>query len=299
MYADSNGVNQETDVVVIGTGPAGLSAVAAAVEAGVKLVVVEAADCIGGNGIWSTGWVAFVDSELQRQNGIQDSEDKFIADCHKLVDEARSVYGIIFDEALARLYARESSKMYGILTSRGVKFPRLIKRPLQTSVPRLAAVEDTLMFAKAFEPEFAGPNVTTYLNTTTQQLIIEDGKVMGILAQPKRNGTSPFTVHARKGVILATGGYQANPMLRRRYQVDATSTYPYPGLDTCRGDGHLMGLGAKGDLINMTMIPPIVMVASALTDEAIAVNASKRRFHVRKLAVQIPCSRLCTYFRFI
>ena len=40
-----------------------------------------------------------------------------------------------------------------------------------------------------------------------------------------------------------------------------------------------MGLAVGGDLINMTMIPPLVMVGSALVEDAIAVNRSGLRFH--------------------
>lgn len=53
----------------------------------------------------------------------------------------------------------------------------------------------------------------------------------------------------------------------------------YPGLPTCRGDGHLLGQAVGGDLINMTMIPPIVAVPWQVTESAIAVNIDGRRFH--------------------
>lgn len=71
MYCQSDGKDLETDVVVIGTGPGGLSAVGSAVKAGAEVVAIEAHEQIGGNGVLSTGWVAFVDSKLQRDQGIQ------------------------------------------------------------------------------------------------------------------------------------------------------------------------------------------------------------------------------------
>jgi succinate dehydrogenase/fumarate reductase flavoprotein subunit len=79
--------------------------------------------------------------------------------------------------------------------------------------------------------------------------------------------------------VLATGGYQANAALRQRYQPGYLARTPYLGLDTCRGDGHLLGQAVGGDLVNMTMIPPLVMVASAFVEDAIAVNREGRRFH--------------------
>ncbi|MGI9623187.1 MAG: FAD-binding protein, partial [Acidimicrobiales bacterium] len=84
---------------------------------------------------------------------------------------------------------------------------------------------------------------------------------------------------AGKAVVLAAGGYQANPELRTRYQPRSLSDTPYLGTDHDRGDGHLMGQAVGGDLINMTMIPPLIMVASALVEDSIAVNLSGTRFH--------------------
>jgi succinate dehydrogenase/fumarate reductase flavoprotein subunit len=278
MYLQPDGRNQETDVVVIGTGPGGLSAVGAAVEAGAQVVAIEAQDKIGGNGLLSTGFVAFVNSAQQRVQGLQDSVAIFMKDCRKIIDDNSEHYGIVWDEKLTRVYAERSAEMYDVLTARGVKFTRLIKRPSVCTVDRVAAAEDTKMFPAAFEQDFAGPNVTTYVSCTAQRLLFEGGVVTGVQIQP-RDGSPPFTVRARKGVILATGGFGANPALRRRYQPDIEVMDAYVGLATCRGDGHLLGQAIGGDLINMTMIPEVVVIASYTTASAIAVNVDGRRFH--------------------
>ena len=280
MYLEPPQSDITTDVVVLGTGPGGLAAVGSAVESGAQVAVIEAHDEIGGNGLLSTGWVAFVDSGLQRSLGIEDSVERFMGDNERLLQTTASLYGTTWDRDLTRLYAGKSSKMYNILTSRGVKFLRLIKRPLQTSVDRLAAVEDTKMFPAAFQKEFSGPNVRTFLKCSGQRLLIDvGGRVTGIVVQPQDSQLKPFKVHARGGVILATGGYGANLSLRRHYQHDPTDGRLYSGLGTCRGDGQLMGQAVGGELINMTMIPPIVAIPSHVTEEAIAVNLDGARFH--------------------
>ncbi len=171
--------------------------------------------------------------------------------------------------------------MYDVLTEMGVKFSRLIKRPLQTSVDRLAAVDDTKMFPEAFDKKYlSGPKVRTFLNCAGQRLLVDDdGRVTGVIVRPASEDHKPFKVHAKKGVVLATGGYGANLLLRRQYQRDPSDVSIYAGLPTCRGDGQLMGQAIGGELINMTMIPPIVAVPSHLTEEAIAVNMAGNRFH--------------------
>ncbi len=277
VYLQPDGKDIETDVVVIGTGPGGLSSVGSAVKSGAQVVAIEAHDWIGGNGLLSTGWIAFVNSRLQRDQGIKDSPELFMKDNEKLLAITSTLYPIIWDKELTQLYAERSAEMYDALTERGVRFTRLIKRPSQTSVDRLAAVEDTGMFPLAFQAEFNGPHVKKYVKCTADKILLENGEVRGVRVQP-RAGPS-FNVYARKGVILASGGYGANPALRRRLQLDPDDMSIYSGLPTCRGDGHLMGQAVGGDLINMTMIPPIVAVASHLTEESIAVNLDGRRFH--------------------
>lgn len=280
MYLSPPQTDITADVVVLGTGPSGLAAVASAVENGASVVVIEANNEIGGNGLLSTGWVAFVDSGLQRSEGINDSVDRFMDDNARLLDVTAPLYGTTWDRDLTRLYAQKSSRMYDRLVSRGVKFPRLIKRPLQTSVDRLAAVEDTKMFPAAFAKEFDGPDVKVFLKSCGERLLTgSDGQVNGVAVRPVDDHAQPFKVHAKHGVILATGGYGANLALRRHYQHDPRDGRLYSGLSTCRGDGQLMGQAVGGELINMTMIPPIVAIPSHVTEEAIAVNLDGNRFH--------------------
>ncbi|MCW0214420.1 MAG: FAD-dependent oxidoreductase [Pseudonocardia sp.] len=266
------------DVVVLGTGPAGMAAVAAAAAQGAEVIAVEAMEHIGGNAVWSTGYLAFVDSQMQREQGIEDDEETFVADARAMVAQAEERFGVEWDEELVRLYARESAETYRILTGRGVRFSRFIPRPRQHTVDRMAAVEDSWMLGRAFAPDFALPNVTTLFGTVADRLVSEDGRITGVLAHGPADGQR-HALHARRGVVLATGGYQSNPELRRRYQPEFVARAPYLGVDTCRGDGHLMGQAVGGDLINMTFVPPLVIVSSSVVEDAIAVNGAGERFH--------------------
>lgn len=268
----------ETDVVVLGTGPAGMAAVAAAVAEGAEVVAVEALEHIGGNAVWSTGYLAFVGSAMQREQGIADDEETFVADSRRMVEEAEDRFGVEWDEALVRLFARESAATYDDLVARGVRFTRFIPRPRQHTVDRMAAVEDSWMLGRAFEPDFAAPAVTTLFGTVADRLVTQDGRVVGVRVHRTADGAAT-TVRARSGVVLATGGYQANPLLRARYQPGFRARAPYLGVDTCRGAGHLMGQAVGGDLVNMTFVPPLVIVSSSVVEDAIAVNAAGERFH--------------------
>ena len=266
------------DVVVLGAGPAGMAAIAAAADEGASVVVLEAMDHIGGNAVWSTGYLAFVDSAMQREQGITDDEETFVADARAMVEQAHDRFGVEWDEALVRLFARESAETYRLLVERGVRFSRFIPRPRQHTVDRMAAVEDSWMLGRAFAPDTTRDGVTVRYGTVADRLLVEDGRVAGVRAHRLEDG-APLEVSARRGVVLATGGYQANPELRRRFQPVAVSRAPYLGVDTCRGDGHLLGQAVGGDLINMTFVPPLVIVSSSVVEDAIAVNVAGERFH--------------------
>ena len=82
------------------------------------------------------------------------------------------------------------------------------------------------------------------------QLVREggNGRVTGVIA---KSGEEYIRLDAAKGVILATGGYDANPELMEawtRPEDYATSSWWNPGWGTT-GDGHLMGIkvGAQMD----------------------------------------------------
>lgn len=268
----------KTDVVVLGTGPAGMAAVAAAAFEEVDVVAVEAMGHIGGNAVWSTGYLAFVDCEMQRAEGLVDDEETFVADARAAVDQVRDRFGVEWDEDLARLFARESAETYRDLIDRGVRFSRFIPRPQQHTVDRMAAVVDSWMLGRAFVRDFERPNVSALYGTLGERLLVEHGRICGVLVERIADGRRTV-IRARRGVVLATGGYQSNPDLRRRYQPGHVARAPYLGIDTCRGDGHLMGQAVGGDLVNMTVVPPLVIVSSSVVEDAIAVNAAGERFH--------------------
>jgi len=58
-------------------------------------------------------------------------------------------------------------------------------------------------------------DVPVWLDAPLTKLIVEDGRVLGGVVE--RNGT-PVSVKARRGVLLATGGFAHNQALRDQYQ---------------------------------------------------------------------------------
>jgi len=108
--------------------------------------------------------------------------------------------------------------------------------------------------------DFAGePPVWT--NTAMDDLIVEGGRVVG--ARVTRDGTS-LNIEARKGVLLAAGGFSRNAEMRRRYSGDQPNDAKWslanPG-DTGEVLQTAMRLGAKTDLLDEAWWLPSVFVA--------------------------------------
>jgi succinate dehydrogenase/fumarate reductase flavoprotein subunit len=260
------------DIIIVGAGPGGCAAAVEAARHGASVILLEAGERVGGNAARSTAYVAFQGFDMQTEAGISDSVDAFMADMEAEIERQRERYGLIFDTDLARRFAEESSDTFRFLVGLGFRFNRFIRRPLQHTTDRMVDVVENTMFTYLFEPVLAELGVDVRTNTRAERLLNRDGAVVGVRA-------GGLELRADRGVILAAGGYQANPKLRARYQPMSMADTPYLGTEHDRGDGHLMGQAVGGDLINMTMIPSLIMVASALVEESIAVNRDGRRFH--------------------
>ncbi|MBC7225445.1 MAG: FAD-dependent oxidoreductase, partial [Anaerolineae bacterium] len=72
--------DEEADVVVIGSGFAGLAAAIEAKNAGATVKVLEKMELPGGNSIINGGAIAAAGSPLQAQKGIEDNPDKMLQD---------------------------------------------------------------------------------------------------------------------------------------------------------------------------------------------------------------------------
>jgi succinate dehydrogenase/fumarate reductase flavoprotein subunit len=272
----------DVDVVVVGSGPGGLAAAVTAARAGQSVALIDALDRIGGNAAVSTGYLAFVGSARQREDEIEDSVDDFLADLQRQVERERERKEVVYDGDRARLYAERSSEAFDFLVDLGVRFGRFIPRPRQHTHTRMLALESPEDFRTCFARELERLGVTLLLKSHADRLLTDDGRVVGVsLVHQGATITDlePQAALARKGVVLATGGYQANHDLRRHYQSEEDARGPFYGVPSARGEGHLMGEAVGGQLINMEMIPMYVRCSSSLIEHVIAVNGYGKRFH--------------------
>jgi len=271
---------EEYDLIVVGGGVGGCAAATEAAALGAKALIIEVTDQVGGNAVRSTGYVAFADTPMQREQGLQDSPEIFLADIEAEIDRQKKQFPVQFNRELAQRFAEESSQTYQFLYDLGVRWSRFVRRPTLHRVDRMAATVDTQAFRTGFEKLIEERGVEVVTNTRAIELLRENGRVVGVRAVRDPDGDAEVVEYrSRRGVILASGSYSANGALRERYQLEKYAWTPYLGLDTVRGDGHLMAAALGADLVTMPMVPLFVVVPGSVLEDCIAVNIEGRRFH--------------------
>ncbi len=92
--------------------------------------------------------------------------------------------------------------------------------------------------------------IPLHLKTAMTELVVEDGVVIGVVVKTKDQGDR--RIRARKGVLLACGGFEHNPQMRAHYLPDAAHQDFSSGAPQNTGDGHqaAQNLGAAVDLMD-------------------------------------------------
>lgn len=84
--------------------------------------------------------------------------------------------------------------------------------------------------------------VPVLFETQVEQILREDGRASGVLV---RSGGRSLRVKARRGVVIATGGYGHNPEMRQRFMPQPTPPFTV-ACESNTGDGIALGLGLGG-----------------------------------------------------
>ena len=88
-------------------------------------------------------------------------------------------------------------------------------------------------------------NIRAWLNTSIEELVFEDGKAVGAVLNKEGE---ILRVKARRGVVLAAGGFSRNLEMRQKYQRHPITTEWTAGTPSNTGDAIRMGAEAGGAL---------------------------------------------------
>lgn len=234
-------MERDYDVIVIGSGAAGLSAAVAAADTGASVLIVEGDTRVGGSSRLSGGHFYAAGTSVQQEAGVVgDTSDA-------MFEHYMTLNQWMVDPAVVRRYCDLSAPTFEWIKNLGVKFPRESVYPSGVgSTPR------------GHQPDGGGEEVVNVLDghrshkgvdivlnsRVTELLTDEDGCVTGI-----QIGEDQATCGA---VIMATGGFGANPEMIEKYYPQAAATGDwrwYIGSDGAQGDGITLGesVGAAVD----------------------------------------------------
>ena len=349
--------SQEYDVVVVGSGGAGMVAALTAAHQGLSAIVIEKAPHFGGSTARSGGGVWIPNNEVLKRRGISDTPEAARTYLHGIVGdvvpaEMIDTYLDRGPEMLSFVLKHSPLKMcwvpgysdyypempggraggrsiepkpfnarklgadekglepaYGkvplnvvVMQQDYVRLNQLKRHP--RGVLRSLKVGARTVWAKATGKNLVGmgraligplriglqrAGVPVRLNTALTELSVADGVVAGVYVRDTTvEGAEPELIRARRGVILASGGFEHNEQMRVKYQRAPITTEWTVGAKANTGDGILAGekLGAALDIMADAWWGPTVPLTDApwfaLSERnspgSIIVNMAGKRF---------------------
>ena len=272
------------DVVVIGAGGAGFSAAITARNAGANVVLLEKMPAVGGNSLISGAEMNVAKNWVQPKLGINDDSPELHAqDTFKGGDGKgdMKVINVMTHEALdAAKWCRDYL---------GVRFEddNLFFFGGHSRKRALIPVGHTgTEFIAKFQAKADELGIPVITNMKAEELIKDkDGRVVGVKAT--MDG-SEYTFNAKGGVVLATGGFGANPEMVKKYNPKIDERFKTTDAPGTTGEALYMAERAGAQLVNMGYIQTypicdpisgaIELIADARFDGAIMLNQEGKRF---------------------
>lgn len=249
--------DKETDVIVVGLGGAGLAAAIEAHDANAKVMVLEKAPekLPGGNSGCCMGFIVPAST-------VEDGRKYFaalgfgtVADeelIHAFVDAIRAVPDWLKKmDVPVDFLARNRPGAFATLPGAKVDFGR---------VPGGGHIAIKVLLKQVNNRE-----ITVLYETPAKRLIANPatGEIMGVVAMRKGQAIS---IKARKGVILACGGYANNPQMLANFNYPGLKFYPF-GTPYNTGDGVVMSQGVSAKLWHMSCLQFMNFTVKAAADQ--------------------------------
>ena len=294
---------QDADIIVIGAGGAGLSAaIEAAANGAEKVIVLEMTAKTGGALNFTSGSMSAAGTIIQKEDGIEDTVESYIADIINNGDD----FGGQPNEKLISVYANNATAVFDWMYENGLKDctfsadratgARAVFAPEHAlySIPRTykASPIDKANYKSAAHEVLdklvaADERIEVKLNTKATELIPnEKGQVLSVK-------TADGTVYtAKKGVIVATGGYSSNSKLMGAY-TQYGDYYLAGGAPGADGNALPMMQKVGAGLVAMDAIPTFPMGLVSKDDATKGQIASTYTWKTGGIVVNQNGERFC------
>ncbi|WP_144211634.1 flavocytochrome c [Shewanella donghaensis] len=240
--------DEEFEIVIIGSGFAGLAAAIEAKKLGAKDVhIFEKMSYFGGNSAINGGLFAAPQTPMQKKEGVKDSVDRMVG------DQMKAGRGIA-DEALLRHVAEHAVEALQMTLDAGSEYhPYLqqlgghsVARTYQTTVSCGAGITQPLL------KKCRDLGVETHNRAKFEGFLVgEKGEVLGVKMRQNYHFEEDqpgkvINVRAKRGVIMATGGFAQNVNLRMAQDPTLTAEVGCTNAPGATGEGmyEMFRLGA-------------------------------------------------------
>lgn len=273
-------VPQDFDVVVVGSGGAGLAAAIQAHDEGARVLIVEKMPTIGGNTIKASAGMNAAETRFQRVKGINDSKELFYAETLKggrNKNNAALLHRFVENAPMAVEWLADRGIMLNDITTTGGMSIDRTHRPRDGS-----AVGGYLI--SGLVRNIAKREIEVMLDTSVTGILMDQGEVCGVSVLNDEN--EELTIRTRS-IIVATGGFSANSQMVVKYRPDLAGfvTTNHKGA-TGGGIALLEQIGAGTvDMGEIQIHPTVEQKTSYLISEsirgggAILVNQQGDRFY--------------------
>ena len=290
----------EVDVVCVGTSSGGLVGAMVAHDQNLKTAILEKAEGFGGGTAYSAGAVWIPNNDQMKELGLDDSREESLNFLRRIsqgrhdeamaatyVDKGPEVIRYLHEHTPLRFEVDHFPGYYGDLPH-GKPDGRRLSPVQHDTISYLLEAEqkhpllekirhDPVPFLMGRRHPWAegrgligmllsaclDRGIEVQHSRPARQLLMHDGRVVGLRAE--RDGRDYF-VHARKAVLLATGGFEWNEEMCRRYLNS-------PAMHGCtapsnEGDGHIMGMeiGAATALMDNSIFQHTIRIPGEQAD---------------------------------
>lgn len=211
--------DRSTDVVVVGSGFAGLMAGISAASQGASVTVLEKRATCGGNSITSDGVLVATGCSLQQETGIEDSAESLVEDMLKAGRHTNQC-------SLAKTLAEQTADLCNwLIDDLGIDFrQRLYQFPghsVARSLTPVKAVGTSIIKPLLQKLKALGVVPQTGWQMTNLSLN-QLGEVNGIRVMPSSahkpsDRRLPYWLQVQQAVILATGGFAGDIPFRQQF----------------------------------------------------------------------------------
>ncbi|MDR2956826.1 MAG: FAD-binding protein [Coriobacteriales bacterium] len=255
-YAVPTKWDQETDVIVIGTGDGGAPAAIRAFDGGADVIIIDKGDFFGGCSVLGGGATQLAVTHVQKAQGIDDKpewayEDTMVHGLYRSIPEVLQAW-IDNSEPFSKWAEDVCDFEWGTMQTQE---PARVPRTHRAKPPKDIWNEGQgVNMSYRYHQQIEKRNIPILLEHRMTKIYRKGtGPVVGIEVETK---SGKKNIKARKAVIVATGGFKGNPQMIRAYHAAFDETLIWSGWPDVKptGDGHLAIEAIGGGCIDMSFI---------------------------------------------